>query len=139
MSSTNEDRPEDIFRHCPHCQGRTKHVPNQPPPEICGHCGKSLLITVEPRIQDETHGLVANVPPHLIEGLRRFALEYRPVGRFLTSCLMGAVMRADEVSLAHLRGIMQYIYNAMPSLCHGSPEKVKAWLAKGESKCNTDR
>lgn len=41
------DRPEDVYRHCPHCQGRTKHVENEPPPEVCSHCGKSLLILRE--------------------------------------------------------------------------------------------
>lgn len=44
----NKERPwDDVWRHCQHCQGRTKHVPGEAPPEFCYHCGKSLLIPVE--------------------------------------------------------------------------------------------
>lgn len=36
--------PSDVYRHCPHCSKKTKHVPDEPPPEVCAHCGKGLLI-----------------------------------------------------------------------------------------------
>jgi hypothetical protein len=42
-----EDRPDYVFRHCVHCLGRTKHLMSEPPPEVCEHCGKPLLLTRE--------------------------------------------------------------------------------------------
>jgi hypothetical protein len=85
-------------------------------------------------LPDETPSLVAGVPPHLISGLREYALHGEPVGLFLTAVLSNnlavAVGRADDESLAELRGIVSYVYNAMPSRCWGSPERVKAWMAE---------
>lgn len=87
-----------------------------------------------PQLPDETESLVAGVPPHLLEGLRGYAVDHRPVGGFLTAVLendlMRAVVTADVDSLACLLGIVHYVYNALPSGCHGSPEKVKAWLER---------
>ena len=94
------------------------------------------MTTHEP-LSEETPSLTAAVPPHLLEGLRAYAIDHRPVGQFLTSVLendlMKAIGRADVESLAAIRGIVQFVYNAMPGPCHGSPAAVKAWLAKGEA------
>ena len=83
-------------------------------------------------LPDESPSLVAGVPPHLLEGLREYALHHRPVGKFLTCVLsndlMGAIGRADEASLASIRGITLYVYNALPGKCWGSPETVRKWL-----------
>ena len=49
----NEAEPwNDVYRHCPHCQGKTKHQPGEAPPEVCAHFGKGLLITVQPDPED---------------------------------------------------------------------------------------
>jgi len=67
------------------------------------------------------------------EGLDRYAKYRIPTGHFLQAVLcndlMEAIGRADEENRADLFEICDYIYNHMPFQCHGSPEKVKAWLA----------
>lgn len=46
----NEEQPwKDIWRHCPHCKKRTKIIEGEPPPEVCFHCGKDLIIHVQPK------------------------------------------------------------------------------------------
>ena len=48
----------------------------------------------------------------------------------LSNDLMGAVGRADEYNRLTLWVIVSYVYNVLPSICHGSPEKVAAWAAE---------
>lgn len=71
------------------------------------------------------------IPEHLLVGLIAWGKKEHPVGHFLTAVLSNnlfeAVSRADEESMRSLRHIVRFIYNEMPSQCHGSPEKVKAW------------
>lgn len=38
-----------------------------------------------------------------------------------------------------MRAIVSYVYNSIPSDCHGSPEKVRAWLAKFRGGCEHNR
>lgn len=77
------------------------------------------------------------LPPavaHLKAGLDRYANERIATGGFLASVLRNdlaeAVTRADGTSLAYLREIVWYVHNEMPADCHGSPERVAAWLAE---------
>jgi len=57
-----------------------------------------------------------------------------PPGSFvqavLENNLMEAFGRADGGNRLSLFSICEYVYNEIPSACHGSPEKVKAWLKK---------
>ena len=75
-----------------------------------------------------------DVPVHLRSGILNYVVDHKPVGHFLTAVfennLMEAMSRADEVSRAGLFNICQFIYNEAPSPCHGSCEKVAAWLAE---------
>lgn len=52
-------------------------------------------------------------------------------GDFLTAVLqndlMEALGRADSYNRATIFQICSYIYNELPSTCHGSPEKVEAY------------
>jgi hypothetical protein len=48
----------------------------------------------------------------------------------LENNLMQAFGKADLGNRASLFEICSYVYNELPSICHGSPEKVDAWLAK---------
>lgn len=70
--------------------------------------------------------------------LDRFAQDRIPPGDFLTCVvendLMGAMSRADADNLFNLPAICAYVYNEMPSPCHGSREKVRAWLQTGAVK-----
>jgi hypothetical protein len=84
------------------------------------------------RLPDENDSLIAGIPLPILEGLREYGLHHAPVGGFLHAVLCNnlveAVCRADEGGLAAIRQIVLYVYNAMPSTCWGSREKVAAWL-----------
>ena len=87
------------------------------------------------RLPEENDSLIAGIPLPILEGLRKYGLHHLPVGGFLYAVLCNnlhqAVCRADVGSLAEIRQIVLYVYNAMPSPCWGSPEKVEAWLKLG--------
>jgi predicted nucleotidyltransferase len=73
-----------------------------------------------------------NIRPDIKETLDRYASQGIPTGDFLAAVLsnnlMEAMGRADSFNQATLPEICSYIYNELPSPCHGSPEKVNAWL-----------
>lgn len=73
------------------------------------------------------------IPPTLRESLDRYAKEGCPTGGFLEAVLandlMQAFARADVYSMEAMPAIVGYVYNRMPSNCHGSYEMVAAWLA----------
>jgi hypothetical protein len=75
------------------------------------------------------------VPHHIREGLARYINVGCPVGGFLhavlTNDLRDAVARADDMNLAALRHIMQWLYCQAPGGCSGSAARVQAWQAKG--------
>jgi hypothetical protein len=81
------------------------------------------------------------VPEHLRGGLLLYVENGIPPGHFLTAVLennlMEAIGRADEESARGLVGLCGYIYNEVPSTCHGSPQKVEAWIKRGG--LNADR
>ena len=71
-----------------------------------------------------------------LESLQRYADNHIETGGFLRAVLendlMEAVGRADEINQQDLFDICGYVYNDMPAICHGSPEKVQAWLDAGK-------
>lgn len=81
---------------------------------------------------------IAAIPSALLKGLERYVKYGVRTGSFLRACLendfMEAIGQADEFSRAALREIAIYIHWDIPASCHGSPEKVKAWLARDWSK-----
>ncbi len=68
------------------------------------------------------------------QALDAYAREGQAVGDFLTAVLennlMQAFGKADAENYRDLGEICGYVYNELPSACHGSPEQVRAWLAK---------
>lgn len=82
------------------------------------------------------------VPIHDIDGLVRYAFEGVPVGDFLEAVLennlMEAYGRADETNTYAMLQIVTFVYNYMPAPCHGSPEKVAAWIKWFEDKLEKD-
>jgi hypothetical protein len=48
----------------------------------------------------------------------------------LENNLTEAVFRADDKSLAGLKDIVFFVHWEIPHACHGSKEKVDAWLKK---------
>jgi len=69
--------------------------------------------------------------------LRRYVDDRCPTGDFLYAVLSNdlfeAMGRADENNRAALFDICKYIWNELPSICWGSPEKVRAWFGRTES------
>lgn len=69
-----------------------------------------------------------------IDSLNDYRDHGYPLGGFLTAVLshdlMGAVGHADPTSLASLGEIARYVHWELPAQCHGSAQRVKAWLAK---------
>ncbi len=84
----------------------------------------------------DQHGPYPTAPVHILDGIWRYATDRLPPGSFvravLENNLMEAMGRADEMSLAGLFEIVRYVRWEIPSNCHGSPEKVTAWLAFDE-------
>ena len=94
-------------------------------------------ITAEMLISEELEkGLRAlPIPPHMHAGIRRYVVDRRPGGNFLTALLENnlkeAVVRADPQNLAAIADWARLLYNFVPSACQGSPAKVHAWLEGG--------
>jgi len=80
------------------------------------------------------------IPERILAGLVRYGRHGVPTGGFLNEVLSNnlreSIVRADKDSLAALRDIVLFVHNEMPGGCHGSPEKVKAWIKKA---CRTER
>lgn len=72
------------------------------------------------------------LPDNLMKSLHRYIIDRCGTGDFLRAVLSNnlfeACGRADHISTAALPAIVGFIYNHAPGNCHGSPEKVKAWL-----------
>lgn len=74
------------------------------------------------------------IPPPLYEGLDLYAKHGIETGSFLRAVLENdlaeAVIRADAQSLLCLPHLVTYIALEMPPTCHGSAERVQAWLTQ---------
>lgn len=66
------------------------------------------------------------------ETLERYVQNKIPTGGFLKAVLendlVEAFGQADDINKYRIGEIIKYIYNELPSLCWGSPEKVQNWL-----------
>lgn len=73
-------------------------------------------------------------PPLVIESIALYVNAGLAPGAFLMAVLAndlkGAIARADDDTLAHLRDIVGVIFNHIPEKAWGSASKVKAWLMK---------
>ncbi len=72
------------------------------------------------------------IPDRMMAGLRRYVSHGIEPGSFLTALLrndfLEAVRRADDENLANLPAYAAWLYEQAPAPCHGSPEKVAAWI-----------
>ena len=70
------------------------------------------------------------------QSLDAYVQQRRPLGGFLQAVIennfMEAVGRADSRNVEQLVLIASYVYNDMPSTCHGSPARYAAWLKGSE-------
>ena len=66
------------------------------------------------------------------QSLDAYVQERCPLGGFLRAVIennfMEAVGRADSRNVEQLVDIASYVYDDMPSTCHGSPARYAAWL-----------
>lgn len=71
------------------------------------------------------------------EAIDRYYQHGIPTGSFLEAVLENnlkeAIGRADSDAIENLKDIVIYLYNDIPSICWGSPEKVKNWFVKKHS------
>ena len=71
----------------------------------------------------------------VLSALKRYRDEHCPTGSFvravLENNLMEAIGQADEENRRDIVEICRFLYWDMPSICHGSPERVEAWLEFG--------
>jgi hypothetical protein len=85
------------------------------------------------------HTNYADIPERILNAFDRHGREGLPTGSFcnavLENNLLMAVNAADPHSRAHLRAIVNYVYNELPPECWGTPEKVKQW--QKEAACST--
>jgi hypothetical protein len=74
----------------------------------------------------------------VIESLQRYVEQRIPTGGFLQAVLENNLQEAfglaDEDNCAMLFHICAYIYNELPSMSHGSPERVQKWLARRKAR-----
>ncbi len=74
------------------------------------------------------------LPEHMQAATRRYIEQGAKPGDFLTAVirhdLFLAVGHADPVNLAALRDWCQFFYNEAPGSCHGSPDRMTAWMAR---------
>jgi hypothetical protein len=76
------------------------------------------------------------IPDRMMGGITRYVENGISPGHFLMAVLENnlseACGRADDENMENLPAYVGYLYNETPSQCHGSPEKVHAWIAKFE-------
>jgi hypothetical protein len=73
----------------------------------------------------------------LLDGLERYVRDRIRTGSFLRAVLENdfseAIARAYlSLTLAQLKAINELLYNYFPKNSYGSPDIVKAWLARSE-------
>jgi hypothetical protein len=78
--------------------------------------------------------ILAEIPPHVQDGIRMYVVHRRATGGFLMACfandLRRAACNADPQNLAALGRIARWIAWESPPECAGSQKAVDAWLAK---------
>lgn len=74
------------------------------------------------------------IPERIMNNLLHYVAGDEFPGGFLYTVLcndlFGAVGRADDEMKPLIPILVQYIYLEVPIGCHGSPEKVEAWMKK---------
>lgn len=94
----------------------------------CRHTHEQLIIACK------------KIPHHMMEALYFYVWYYAPIGDFMTALMSNnfieLVGRADEENIRYLTTWAEVIYNLLPSACHGSSEKVQAWLVQYTQNCS---
>lgn len=76
-----------------------------------------------------------HIPENMIGVVKRYVLRGIPPGSGMRYLLENNFMRAhghlDQDNRDALSGWCMFLYNYVPGSCHGSPEKVQAWIDCG--------
>lgn len=74
------------------------------------------------------------IPDYMHGGIVRYVENRVEPGGFLRAVLENnlahAVATADEKNIRALHVYAAFLYNHVPTQCHGSPERVQAWLQR---------
>lgn len=76
----------------------------------------------------------SQIPEPCMAALKRYVNQKEAPGGFLRAVLEGDLNRActyaDGTNLWLLPVYSAWLYNEAPNLCHGSPERVRAWIGQ---------
>lgn len=77
----------------------------------------------------------AGLPGHMWDGVELYLTHGIVTGEFLTAVFENSLARAahhaDHVNCHLLYEWASFMFTAMPSMCWGSADKVKAWKERG--------
>jgi len=83
-----------------------------------------------------------DAPVRILDAIWNYTEHHIPCGSFTTAVLENnlseAIGRADSESQAALFEIVRYVRWEIPSVCHGSPEAVRAWLVPEQPRPDSD-
>ncbi len=75
------------------------------------------------------------LPEHCRAGVRRYLVQGKPPGSFLTAVfqndLMAALRQADDINMDRLLDYPRFLINYAPPGSYGSRENYKDWLMLG--------
>ena len=94
-----------------------------------------IMTKNETYVRSEMAKFVDVIPESCFEGIVRYVTRGEPVGSFLTALLCNnfieTLYMADDYNKLVLFEYAKLLHWALPGSCWGSPENVKAWIAKG--------
>jgi hypothetical protein len=74
----------------------------------------------------------SGLPRRMWDGVRLYVLHGKRPGHFLQAVfandLQDAFALADDENMALMREWVLFIYNYVPARCHGSRERITAWV-----------
>ena len=84
--------------------------------------------------ETELKGCLGPSHPHL-KSITNYVMHGVPLSSFFTHVFQNdfvqAVVRADQFNSTQLLTYAQMLWNSVPTLCWGSPERVQEWIRKG--------
>lgn len=79
----------------------------------------------------------SKLPEHMQYSFQAYVEQGAPPGSFMYAVLCDKLSdsfaNADSINRHRMLDIVSWLYNEAPALCHGSPERVKAWVEKHEA------
>jgi hypothetical protein len=74
--------------------------------------------------------------PEMVQAIQRYVFHGIKPGSFLYAALSNDLMttlsKADTQNAQSFLALASYVYNEIPSACHGSHKKVEDWLKRLE-------